>query len=216
MALACGLHLTILYLCLIILGAFQGLHGFLEVSEVVWEFRSKTPLNHWPSCQLLSPADYVLAYYSGYTYMLTGTLGVCIYFMAFGWTSHSRPTYMSAGTLGVWIYFMGVSWTTCSRCRYMSAGTFRACMIFPARWLHHLYVKMLFSALHYSTWSQEGFQTLASAHALCLTTLYSCPSISDAFQGLQGFMEVLEVVWEFGSKSRTGHSPERGQHRGQV
>src|SRR5882724_3911552 len=98
--------------------------------------RSKTPLNHWPSCQLLSPADYVLAYYSGYTYMLAGTLGVCIYFMAF-------------------------SWTSCSRCRYMSAGTFRACMIFPARWLHHLYVKMLFSALHYSTWSQEGFQTLA-------------------------------------------------------
>src|SRR5882724_3029939 len=74
---------------------------------------SKTSLNHHPSSQLLSPADYVLAYYSRHTYMLAGTLGVCIYFMAVGWTSHSRPTYMSAGTL-------------------------EACIIFPANWLHHL------------------------------------------------------------------------------
>ena len=57
---------------------------------------------------------------------------------------------------------------------------------------------------------------LASACVLCLTTSYSCPSISDVFWGLRGFLEVLEVVWEFGSKSRTEHSPERGEHRGQV
>jgi len=44
---------------------------------------------------------------------------------------------------------------------------------------------MLFSALHNSTWSQEGFQTLASAHALCLTTSYSCLSISDAIWRLR-------------------------------
>jgi len=72
---------------------------------------------------------------------------------------------------------------------------------------------MLFSALHYSTWSQEGFQTLDSAHALHLTTWYS---FSDAFQGLQGFSGVLEVVWEFRSKSGTEHSPQREEHRGQV
>ena len=57
---------------------------------------------------------------------------------------------------------------------------------------------------------------LASAHALHLTTLYSCLSISDVFWGVQGFPEVSEVVWEFGSKSGTEHSPERGEHRGQV
>src|SRR5882724_10152869 len=100
--------------------------------------RSKTPLNHHSSSQLLSPADYILAYYSRHRYMLAGTLGVCIYFMAVGWTSHSRPTYMSAGKLGVRIYFMGVGWTTCSRCTYMLAGTFRVCIIFPAGWLHCL------------------------------------------------------------------------------
>src|SRR5882724_8025898 len=38
------------------------------------------------------------------------------------------------------------------------------------------------SALHYSTRSQEGFQTLASACVLCLTTHYSCLSISGAYQ----------------------------------
>src|SRR5882724_2640513 len=75
--------------------------------------RSKTPLNHQPSSQLLSPADYIVAYYSRHTYML-------------------------AGTLGVHIYFMAVGWTTCSRCTFMSAGTFRVCIIFPAGWLHCL------------------------------------------------------------------------------
>jgi len=77
-------------------------------------------------------------------------------------------------------------------------------------------VKMLFSALHYSTWSQEGFWTLASAHALHLTTSYLCMSISDALQGLWGFPEVSEVVREFRSKSGTEHSLERREHRGQV
>ena len=40
------------------------------------------------------------------------------------------------------------------------------------------------SALHYSTRSREEFQALASACALHLTTSYSCPSISDVFQGV--------------------------------
>ena len=78
------------------------------------------------------------------------------------------------------------------------------------------YVKMFFSALHYSTWSWEGFRMLASAHALCLTTSYSCPSISGAFWGLQGFPDVSEVVQEFGRESRTEHSPKRGECRAQV
>ena len=46
-------------------------------------------------------------------------------------------------------------------------------------------VQLDVSALHYSTGSQEGFQTLASAHALCLTTSYSCLSISDAIWRLR-------------------------------
>jgi len=33
---------------------------------------------------------------------------------------------------------------------------------------------------HYSTWSKKG-SDMASAHALHLTTLYECPSISSAF-----------------------------------
>src|SRR5882724_7782483 len=37
------------------------------------------------------------------------------------------------------------------------------------------------NALHYSTRNWEGFWTLASACALCLTTHYSCPSISGAY-----------------------------------
>src|SRR5882724_2944281 len=37
------------------------------------------------------------------------------------------------------------------------------------------------SALHYSTGSQEGFWTLASAHALHLTTFYLGLSISGAY-----------------------------------
>jgi len=57
----------------------------------------------------------------------------------------------------------------------------------PGRWKP--LVMMLFSALHYSTWSQEGFQTLASAHVLHLTTSYSCLSTSDAFWGLWGFQK---------------------------
>jgi len=70
-------------------------------------------------------------------------------------------------------------------------------------------VKMLFNALCCSTWSQEGFQTLDSPCVLHLTTSYSSPSILGVFQGLRGFPEVLEVVWEFGSNSGTEHSPER-------
>jgi len=53
------------------------------------------------------------------------------------------------------------------------------------------------SGLHYSTGSQEGFQTLASAHPLHLTTHYLCPSISGAYQKFQGYLEVSGVVWEF-------------------
>ena len=78
------------------------------------------------------------------------------------------------------------------------------------------YTVMGVSALHYSTWSQEGFQMLASALVLCLTTSYSCLSISGAFWGLKGFPEMSEVVQEFRSKSRTEHIPERREHRGQV
>ena len=47
--------------------------------------------------------------------------------------------------------------------------------------------------------SQEGFLKLASARALCLTTFYSCPSISGVFQKFRDFLEGLEVVWEFRS-----------------
>jgi len=52
---------------------------------------------------------------------------------------------------------------------------------------------------------------LASAHALHLTTSYSCPSILGAFHGLRGFQKCSGEVQEFGSKSRTGASSrERG------
>jgi len=81
-------------------------------------------------------------------------------------------------------------------------------------------VKMLFSALHYSTWSQEGFWKLASAHALHLTTSFSCLSISDALgtlrisrsiQKLSGSLEVIlelnvvkrEVSVEVNNKARS-------------
>jgi len=64
------------------------------------------------------------------------------------------------------------------------------------------------SALHYSTRSWEGFWTLASAHALCPTTHYSCLSISGAYWKFWGCLEVFGSclgVW----KSRTECSPER-------
>ena|SRR5882724_6079762 len=47
----------------------------------------------------------------------------------------------------------------------------------------------------------RGVRTLASAHGLCLTSLYLCMSISSAF-------------WEFGSNLELEHSPERGENRG--
>jgi len=55
------------------------------------------------------------------------------------------------------------------------------------------------SALHYSTRNQEGFQTLASACMLCLTTHYSCLSISGVCQEFWGYLEVSGVVWGFRS-----------------
>src|SRR5882724_12641962 len=75
-------------------------------------------------------------------------------------------------------------------------------------------VKMLFECTALLNLELRGVWTLASAHALCLTTSYLCLSISGAFWGLQGFTEMSEVVWEFGSKSRTEHSPDRGECRG--
>jgi|SRR5882724_4493009 len=37
----------------------------------------------------------------------TGTLGAPIYYIVVGWIAHSRPTYMLAGTLGVCIIISG-------------------------------------------------------------------------------------------------------------
>jgi len=62
----------------------------------------------------------------------------------------------------------------------------------------------------------RGVQMSASVHVLHLTTSYLCLSISSAFWGLQGFPEVLEAFWEFRSNPELEHSPERGEHRGQV
>ena len=42
-------------------------------------------------------------------------------------------------------------------------------------------------------WSQEGFRTLASARALCLTTFYSCLGISGVFQKFRRVPVGLEV-----------------------
>ena len=69
------------------------------------------------------------------------------------------------------------------------------------------------SALHYSTGNWEVFWTLASAHALHLTTYYLCPSISGVCQKFQGFPGGLEVVQEFGSQSVS--VVKRDEHRGQ-
>ena len=55
----------------------------------------------------------------------------------------------------------------------------------------------------------RGVQTLASAHALCLTTLYSYLSISGAFWGLQGFWK----CWKWSGSSEVNLEWE---HRGQV
>jgi len=63
--------------------------------------------------------------------MLAGTLGVCIYYIAVGWITHSRPTYMSAGMLGACIHFMVVGWISHSGHTYMSAGMLGA-PIYPS------------------------------------------------------------------------------------
>src|SRR5882724_524506 len=53
------------------------------------------------------------------------------------------------------------------------------------------------SALHYSTGSQEGFQTLASACVLCLTTFYSVSeyfkSVPEALRMSRSFVSSLGV-----------------------
>jgi len=88
-------------------------------------------------------------------------------------------------------------------------------------WVHeavgHRAIVMNCCSVHCTTQpGAERVWMLASACLLHLTTLYSCPNISNAFWGLQGFPEVLEVFWEFRSNLELEHSPERGEHRGQV
>ena len=51
-----------------------------------------------------------------------------------------------------------------------------------SRKLRCLNILLGVSALHYSTSHLEGFQMLASACVLCLTTFYLCLSISGAYQ----------------------------------
>ena len=74
--------------------------------------------------------------------------------------------------------------------------------------------ELLFSAL--LNLEPRGVWTSGSAHVLWLTTLYSCLSISSTFLGLWGFLEVLEVFQEFRSNLQLEHSPEIGEHWGQV
>jgi len=62
----------------------------------------------------------------------------------------------------------------------------------------------------------RGIWTSASAHALCLTTSYSCPSISDVFWGLQGFQKCWKWSRSLEVNMELECSPERGEHRGQV
>jgi len=59
---------------------------------------------------------------------------------------------------------------------------------------HHFMLGV--SALHYSTGTWEGFWMLVSACTLCLTTHYSCPSISGAYQRFWGCPEVSGVNLE--------------------
>ena len=77
-------------------------------------------------------------------------------------------------------------------------------------------VMMFFSALHYSTWTREGFWMLASACVLCLTTSYLFPSISDVFRGLQGFQKCQNLSGSLELNLDLERSPERGECKGQV
>jgi len=75
---------------------------------------------------------------------------------------------------------------------------------------------MLFQCTALLNLEMRGVQTLASAHALHLTTSYLCTSISDVFQGLQGFQKCQERSGSLEVNPELKQSPEGGGHRGHI
>jgi len=121
---------------------------------------SQTQLDHWPWWSIMPPQ----------THLCSELCNIWLHVLQY---SHDHPLarhFSQMKTLHSSLHAILLVWTS-----HLHQGLLQIVYhLFPGQMLH-------VSALHYSTRSQEGFQMLASACALHLTTHYLCLSISGAY-----------------------------------